>query len=44
MTLLVLAIGWHVWASIQLNEAKDVMFLCLGVDIDNPKVTTYVSD
>lgn len=29
-----ITIIWHIWASIQLNEAKDVMFLCLGVDMD----------
>lgn len=38
--LLILAIGWHIWASIRLNEAKDVMYICLGIDIDNPKVTS----
>lgn len=33
--LLLASIIWYIWASIKLNEAKDVMYICLGVDIDN---------
>jgi hypothetical protein len=28
---------WYIWKSIKLNEAKDVMYICLGVDVDNPE-------
>lgn len=28
---------WYIWASIRLNEAKDVMYICLGFDVDNPE-------
>lgn len=38
ISLLAIAIVRHISASIQLNEAKDVMYLCLGVDIDNPEI------
>lgn len=31
------AIIGYILVSIKLNEAKDVMYICLGVDIDNPK-------
>ncbi len=37
--LLTINIIWHIWASIKLNEAKDVVYICLGVDIDNPTAT-----
>lgn len=36
--LLIGAIWWYIWSSVKLNEAKDVMYICLGVDIDNPKL------
>jgi hypothetical protein len=35
--LLLSAFIWSIMVSIKLNEAKDVMYICLGVDIDNPK-------
>ncbi len=35
-SLLVINLIRHVWASIKLNEAKDVMYICLGIDVDNP--------
>lgn len=28
---------WYICASIKLNEAKDVMYICLGFDVDNPE-------
>lgn len=34
---LVVTVIWHMWVSIKLNEAKDVMYLCLGVDYDHPR-------
>lgn len=38
--LLLTIMIWYIWVSIKLNEAKDVMYICLGVDVDNPKSLT----
>jgi hypothetical protein len=35
--LFISSIIWYIWESIKLNEAKDVMYICLGVDVDNPE-------